>query len=39
VYGDSRKRTAAKYAAIVATYTLALFVASFVVLAGVVLVG
>jgi hypothetical protein len=39
VYGESRKRTAAKYATIVATYMLALFVASFVVLAGVVLVG
>jgi len=39
VYGESRKRTAVKYATVIATYVIALFVASFVVLAGVVLIG
>ena len=39
VYGESRKRTAAKLAAAMATYVFALVFASFVVMAGVFLIG
>ena len=39
VYGESRERTAVKFATTVASYIVCLFAASFIVLAGVVLVG
>jgi hypothetical protein len=39
VYRESRRRTAVKFAAATVTYAIALVFASFVVIAGVVLIG